>query len=513
MFAATTPRNELQDILVVGGGINGAGIARDAAGRGYRVTLCEQSDLASGTSSASTKLIHGGLRYLEHGELKLVREALMEREVLLRMAPHIVWPLRFVLPHNPGMRPAWMLRAGLFIYDHLGGRQVLPPSKRIALRRHPAGGALAEGLSVGFEYSDCWADDSRLVVLNAVDAAERGATILTGTRVVSSQRVEDGWSVETRGPGDRARTIRARAVVNAAGPWVGDVGDRMESGSDTKPVRLVKGSHLVVPRIHEGDQAYIFQEPDGRIVFAIPYERDFTLVGTTETEHDSMLEKPAISAKEQGYLLEAVNRHLRRPLQPRDIVSTFSGVRPLLDEPGKRSTAVSREYVLELDNGDGRAPLLNVYGGKLTSYRTLSEKALAKLQSALGGSRKPWTATSYLPGGDIENADFDRFADDIRRRCSWLDDRVLQRLLRAYGTRVERIIGQASRAADLGFDFGHGLHEAEVDYLCRQEFAATADDILWRRSKLGLRLDGSQRDTLRRRLGEFRQEVADCVVR
>ena len=340
----------MQDILVIGGGINGAGIARDAAGRGLRVTLCEQADLASGTSSASTKLIHGGLRYLEYGDFTLVREALVEREILLRMAPHIIWPLRFILPHSPGMRPAWLLRIGLAIYDHLGHREFLPGSRRLDLRSHRAGEPISRGLQVAFEYSDCWADDSRLVVLNAVDAAERGATVLTRTRVTGLRRAREYWDVDTSGPGGD-RTLRTRAIVNAAGPWVASVGALAGASLPSRPVRLVKGSHLVTKRLHDGDQAYIFQGADSRIAFAIPYEREFTLVGTTEVTHGSMNDRPEISPDELAYLLKFINRYFRKPIAKSDIVSTFAGVRPLLDEAGKRSSAVSREYVLDLDAG------------------------------------------------------------------------------------------------------------------------------------------------------------------
>jgi glycerol-3-phosphate dehydrogenase len=491
----------VQDVLVIGGGINGAGIARDAAGRGLSVTLCEQSDLASGTSSASTKLIHGGLRYLEHGNFMMVREALEEREVLLRMAPHIIRPLRFVLPHSLGMRPAWMLRLGLLIYDYLGGRKILPASGRIDLRNHPAGSPLASDLDTAFEYSDCWADDSRLVVLNAMDAAERGAKILTRTRVIAAQRLDDHWSVETRDAAGGARTIEARAVVNAGGPWVASVGTNVGADELTRQVRLVKGSHLVTRRLFDGEQAYIFQGADSRIVFAIPYERDLTLVGTTEVQHASMSENASITSDECRYLLEFVGRYFGRPIAADEIIWTFAGVRPLLDEVGKKSSEVSREYVLDLDSGEGAAPMLTVYGGKLTTYRTLSEKAVSKLQSAIGGSRRPWTAKSCLPGGDIENADFAQFEQDTRRRYAWLDEALLHRLLRAYGTRIEQILRPASKVSDLGHDFGAGLHEAEVGYLLHHEFASTTDDLLWRRSKLGLRLNPAQVRSLDRWLG------------
>ena len=491
----------MQDVLVIGGGINGVGIARDAAGRGLCVTLCEQNDLASGTSSASTKLVHGGLRYLEYGDFMLVREALQEREVLLRMAPHIIWPLRFVLPHNPDMRPAWMLRLGLLLYDNLGGRELLPPSGRINLRRHPAGAPLANAPCTASEYSDCWADDSRLVALNAVDAAERGATILTRTRVVAAQREADHWAVTTQHEDGTEETIHARAVVNAAGPWVADVAGAIGTEDLTRAVRLVKGSHIVTRRLFDGEHAYIFQGGDSRIVFAIAYERDFTLVGTTEMQHASMGDKPEISGDEQGYLLDFVRRHFGKDVANDDVAWSYAGVRPLLDEPGKGASAVSREYVLDLDSDDDEAPMLTVYGGKLTTYRTLSEKSVTILQRALGHSRRAWTAGSYLPGGDIDDADFDRFAADAGQRYPWLDATTLQRLLRAYGTRIDRVLGTASQTADLGYDFGHGLHEAEVEYLRSREFAATADDVLWRRSKMGLRLDAAGRDALNHSMG------------
>ena len=482
----------MQDILVVGGGINGAGIARDAAGRGYSVTLCEQGDLASGTSSASTKLIHGGLRYLEYADFMMVREALVEREVLLRMAPHIIWPLRFVLPHTPGMRSAWLLRLGLLIYDRLGGRDILPASRRVDLRRDVSGRSLSHRLRTAFEYSDCWADDSRLVVLNAVDAARRGATILTRTRVTSARRKADAWTVDIRDSDGRARTLQARALINAAGPWVADMSGRADSTRASRPVRLVKGSHLVTKRLFDGEQAYIFQVDDARIVFAIPYERDFTLIGTTEVAHSSMQVSPAISDAEQSYLLSSVARYFARELTPSDIVSTYSGVRPLLDEAGKTASAVSREYVIDLDVDDGNAPVITVYGGKLTTYRTLAEAAIAKLQEAYPVRGAAWTATSSLPGGDIGQADFDSFEADMQRRYPWLHRACLHRLLRAYGTDTESIVGSAERCSDLGIDFGHGLSEAEVEFLHDREFAMTADDILWRRSKMGLRLEQLQ---------------------
>jgi glycerol-3-phosphate dehydrogenase len=499
---------DLQDVLIIGGGINGAGIARDAAGRGLRVTLCEQADLAAGTSSASTKLVHGGLRYLEHGDFRLVRESLEEREILLRIAPHLVRPLRFVLPHVGGMRPAWMLRVGLFLYDRLGGRRRLAGSERIDLTTDPAGEPLAADLRVAFEYSDCWADDARLVVLNAVDAAERGARILTRSKVVSAEHDGEAWHVRMARESYRTQSIRARALVNATGPWVAAVGTQLVPDVPAKPVRLVKGSHIVTRRLYAGDRAYVLQGQDSRIVFVIPYERDFTLIGTTEAPHTSMEEPPAISSAERAYLIDSVNRYLRRPVGASDVVSTYAGVRLLVDDAGKAASAVSREYVLDLDTGPARPPCLTVYGGKLTTYRSLAEKAVSKLQSALGGSRPGWTATAVLPGGDVADADFDRFAADMRARYAWLDGRTLDRLLHAYGTRIEAILGAASRSDDLGEPFAHGLHAAEIDYLLNNEFARTAEDILWRRSKLGLRFDAADVAKLARRLGSDEPEAA-----
>lgn len=496
--ALPTATDSIQDILVVGGGINGVGIARDAAGRGLNVTLCEKSDLASGTSSASTKLIHGGLRYLEYAEFGLVRQALREREVLLNMAPHIIWPLRFVLPHLPGMRPAWLLRLGLFLYDHLGGREKLSGCSRIDLDQHTAGKPLTGMSRTAFEYSDCWADDARLVALNAVDAAERGATILTRTEFVTAERSEKLWTATLRDSRNREYTIQARSLVNVAGPWVAKVAGRVMRVAPGQSVRLVRGSHLVTPRLHDGDHAYIFQNDDNRIVFAIPYEQDFTLIGTTDVSHDGSLEGVTITDDETRYLIQLINQYFRTPISENDILSSYSGVRPLLEEEGKSASETSRDYLLELDDRSEEAPLLTVYGGKLTAYRILAEQSLDLLLPALRRSAPAWTARSTLPGGDLQNADFASFEKDMQQRWPWLDARRLHRLLRAYGTRVDRIIDGAVKTADLGEQFGADLSEAEVDYLLDHEFAGTTDDILWRRSKLGLRLDEAQCDNLRR---------------
>ncbi len=495
----------LQDVLVVGGGINGVGIARDAAGRGYRVTLCEQGDLASGTSSASTKLIHGGLRYLEYGDFKLVREALREREILLAVAPHLVRPMRFVLPYVADMRPRWLLRLGLFLYDFLSRRDALPRSRHIDLRRDPAGEPLAANLSAAFEYSDCATDDARLVVLNAVDAAERGARILTRTRVVAAAHDGKAWTVQIEKADDASLSIRARALIDATGPWVTTLKIHPEPKRPARPFRLVRGSHLITRRLFDGKRAYIFQGRDRRIVFASPYEHDFTLIGTTEAPHASMRDEPATSAAEQAYLIDCVNRYFRLPVTNDDVRATYSGVRLLLEQTGKTAAAVSREYVLDLDAGPDRPPRLTVYGGKLTTYRALAEKAVDKLQVALGGSHARWTATAPLPGGDIGHADFEHFGDEMRDRYAWLDRRTFDRLLHAYGTRVEAFLGGAKSVEDLGEPIAHGLYAAEVRYLLSAEFASTAEDILWRRTKLGLKFTAEETADLERWLDRQRQ--------
>lgn len=488
---------EAVDLLIVGGGVNGVGIARDAVGRGLSVMLCEQGDLAGATSSASTKLIHGGLRYLEYYEFRLVREALQEREVLLRAAPHIIWPMRFVLPHDASMRPAWMVRIGLFLYDHLGKRRLLPGSSGLDLTRHPAGGPLSPGFTKAFEYSDCWVEDSRLVVLNAMDARERGATILTRTRCEKATRVDGGWvarlvSTET----DEVRTVRTRALVNAAGPWVRDMITRRAGVKVDKSVRLVKGSHIVVPKMFEGGHAYIFQNDDRRIVFAIPYESDFTLIGTTDLDFTGDPAGVAIDAEEVTYLCRAVSRYFKTPVAESDVVWSYSGVRPLFDDASGNASAVTRDYVLELDAPEGQGAMLSIFGGKITTFRRLAEEAVDKLLKPLGRGGASWTADVPLPGGDIADADFEGFLAGVRRRHPWLPAATARRLARAYGTRIERILKGAAGPADLGRDFGGGVYEAELDYAATEEFARTGDDFLWRRSKLGLHLDEAARTAI-----------------
>ncbi|WP_408590135.1 glycerol-3-phosphate dehydrogenase [Novosphingobium sp.] len=479
--------HETVDLLVVGGGINGAGIARDAAGRGLSVLLIEQDDLAAHTSSASTKLIHGGLRYLEYGEFRLVREALIERERLLAMAPHIIWPLRFVLPQLNSPRPAWMVRLGLFLYDHLGGRKILPATETVDLRRSSLGQGLKPGTSKAFIYSDCWVEDSRLVVLNALDAAERGAQIAVGTRLVSARRDGALWRATVADTAGQ-HEVTARALVNAAGPWVEDVLQRTAAARQDRGVRLIKGSHIVVPRLYDGDHAFLLQNPDKRVVFAIPYEGHFTLVGTTDEPWVGAPGRATISEGETSYLIETINRYFTRGLTPDDVAWSYAGIRPLYDDHAANASAVTRDYVLDVD-GDvaaGTAPLLSVFGGKITTYRKLAEHALEKLVPFFPLAPGAWTAGAPLPGGDIPGADFEAFVAELCAERPALPRPLLWRLARAYGTRVEQLLGTARTVADLGPDFGGGLTGAEVAYLAAHEWARSADDILYRRSKLGL---------------------------
>ena len=482
------------DLAVIGGGVNGCGIARDAAGRGYRVLLCEQDDLASGTSSAATKLIHGGLRYLEHREFRLVREALMEREVLWGIAPHIIWPLRFVLPFQKGLRPAWMLRLGLFIYDHLGGRKRLPATRTLDLRTDPAGRPLKPGVfRTGFEYSDCWVEDSRLVALNARDAADRGATVLTRTKAVAAERGTDGWTLTLQDRGTRAtRTVRARAVVNAAGPWVGEVLNATLGQNAAAKVRLVQGSHIVVGKLYDHDRCYFFQNPDGRIFFAIPYETDFTLIGTTDRDYDGDPADVRATPEEVAYICDSASEYFARPVTAADVVWSYSGVRPLYDKGDGAAQAATRDYVLDLEAGAGRAPLLSVFGGKLTTYRRLAEHALELLQphlaAATGGQGPGWTGRTALPGGDFPVDGFDALVAETCARWPFLSPAHARRLVRHYGTEARAILGDATTLPGLGRDFGATLTEAEVDHLMAHEWARTAADVAWRRTKLGLRL-------------------------
>jgi glycerol-3-phosphate dehydrogenase len=471
------------DLLIVGGGINGAGIARDAAGRGLSVLLCEQDDLAAHTSSASTKLIHGGLRYLEHFQIALVRKALIEREILLASAPHLMRPLRFVLPHDAHLRPAWLIGCGLFLYDHLARRRRLAGSARIDLRRHVAGTALKPQYTQGFVYSDGWTDDARLVVLNAVDAQERGALILTRSRCEKLELSTGHWLATLATPSG-PRTIMARAAVNATGPWVSRFARDASPVSVCHTVRLVKGSHIIVPRLFAHRFAYLLQNDDQRIVFAIPYERDFTLIGTTDVEYTGDPGAVRIDPEEVSYLCAAVSRYFARPVHPGSVVWSYSGVRPLLDDEAADPASVTRDYALELDRHP--APLLTVFGGKITTYRKLAESAVDILARELGSPVAAWTSRALLPGGDLPHGDYARFLRSLARTYPWLPAALRYRYAHAYGTRLSLILDGARSLADLGQELLPQLYEREVDFLCRMELAQTAEDILWRRTRLGL---------------------------
>ncbi len=497
------------DIVVIGGGVNGCGIARDAAGRGFSVLLAEKGDLASGTSSASTKLIHGGLRYLEFYEFALVREALKEREVLWAMAPHIIWPLRFVLPESDDSRPAWLLRLGLFLYDHLGGRKRLPPTRSLDLRRDVAGAALKPSMTRGFEYSDCWVMDARLVALNARDAAARGAQILTRTEVVSMTRREGGFVVMLREEASgKERQIGARLVVNAAGPWVDHVLNRVAEEAPRHHVRLVQGSHIVVRRLYDHDRCYIFQNRDGRVIFAIPYENDFTLIGTTDRDYAGDPADVKISEEEKDYLCAVASEYFRVPVAGDQIVWCYSGVRPLYDNGASKAQETTREYVLQLEGDAKTGALLNVFGGKITTYRHLAEAALAKIETVLGRRGPAWTRGACLPGGDFPTDGFEALAASLQAHAPKVAPATIRRLARAYGTEARTILSEG----DLGHIFGADLGEREVVFLMEKEWARTAEDILWRRSKLGLRFSAEDVGMLARHLeiNRVRERAVDA---
>lgn len=486
------------DLLVIGGGVNGAGIARDAQGRGLTTCLVERGDLAGATSSNSSKLIHGGLRYLELYEFRLVREALAEREVLLRIAPHIVWPMRFVLPHRPEMRPRWMIRAGLFLYDHLARRVSLPGAESIPTARHPYGEPLKRDIAAAFAYSDCWVEDSRLVVLNARDAAQRGAEILVRTIFVGGERDAEGWTCRLQAEDGTVRTIRARALVNAAGPWVLQAQGAAHALASDR-VRLIRGSHIVLPALYEGDQAYILQNDDRRVVFVIPYQGKFSLVGTTDIPHEGDARDAHCTPEEAAYLCAAVAKQFRRAPTPEEIVWTYSGVRPLHDDGADNPSAVTRDYVLKTDAPDGQAPVLTVYGGKITTYRRLAEEAAGRIGALLGREGTPWTSTAALPGGDFTG--LLAFEEEMARRHPWIERATLARLVRAYGSDLDALLDGASGANAMGEDYGAGFTERELDWLVAKEWARTADDVLWRRSKLGLHMPAGGQERLRQRLG------------
>ncbi|WP_380056279.1 glycerol-3-phosphate dehydrogenase [Falsihalocynthiibacter sp. SS001] len=505
------PAKKIYDIFVIGGGINGCGIARDAAGRGMDVALAEMNDLASATSSASTKLFHGGLRYLEYFEFRLVREALIERETLLRAMPHISRPMRFVLPYHESMRfeggtptsnlldlfmpwmkgrrPAWLIRLGLFLYDSLGGRKILPATRKLDLKVDPAGEPLVDKFEHAYEYSDCWVDDARLVVLNARDAEARGTDIMVRTKVTHAERVGDLWEIHTTGP-NGSEVHQARALVNAGGPWVEDVIKNTVESDSKEGVRLVRGSHIVTKRIFDHDRAYFFQGTDGRIIFAIPYEDDFTCIGTTDQDHQGAPDTAECTREESDYLRAFAGEYFKKSIAHEDIVWTYSGVRPLYDDGAKSATAATREYVLSLDTTGG-APLLNVFGGKITTYRKLAEAALAKLNPHLANTAENWTASQPLPGGDFPVDGGPSLVAALHDQHKNLSSKTCERLVRAYGTEASEIF-----SGELGQDFGHELFEAEVRWAIEKEYATNADDILWRRSKLGLRFCADQKQSL-----------------
>ncbi|MGJ8623042.1 MAG: glycerol-3-phosphate dehydrogenase [Yoonia sp.] len=513
-----TQHQDIVDLFVIGGGINGCGIARDAAGRGLRVELAEMNDLASGTSSASTKLFHGGLRYLEYWDVRLVREGLIERERLLRAMPHISWPMRFVLPYHPqmrfaggtptskllgfvmpwlkGRRPAWLIRFGLFLYDNLGGRQILKGTTSLRLRGSPEGAPLQDRFEKAYEYSDCWIEDSRLVVLNARDAQDRGARINVRTKVVAAKQVDGLWHVtlEAQDSGER-RVVVARVIVNAAGPWVGKVIRNTGHIDGAERVRLVRGSHIVTRKLYDHDKCYFFQGEDGRIIFTIPYETDFTLIGTTDAEHVDPDAKPVCTPQEQAYLLDFASKYLKTPVTNDDVVWTYSGVRPLFDDGASSASAATRDYVLKVDQTTG-APILNVFGGKITTYRKLAESVMDKIAPFFPNLDKPWTAGVALPGGDFAVDGVDAVKAELVARYPFLSERWAARMVKAYGVEAAEVLAGAKTKADLGRSFGADLTAREVDWLVEKEFARSADDIVWRRSKLGLRMTKQEIDLL-----------------
>ncbi len=498
-MAAISSKNRTHfDVLIIGGGINGAGIARDAALKGYSVCLCDAGDFGGGTSSASTKLIHGGLRYLEHYEFGLVRKALMEREILWSMAPHIIWPMRFVLPHHNGLRPAWLLRLGLFLYDYLGGRKLLPPTKTLNLSRDQAGKSLKKTFKKAFEYSDCWVEDSRLVILNLRSAQAHGADIRPRTKASRAVLNKEGdWSVELGSSHDNDTTeITASVVVNAAGPWIDEVLGSVFGVNDVSNVRLVRGSHVVIRKKFDHDRAYIFQNSDERVIFAIPYEGDFTLIGTTDKEHESLAEPPKITGEETRYLCEMASEYFDEPVTPADIVWTYSGIRPLYDDGASRAQEATRDYVIKPEPSVGNGNLINVFGGKITTFRTLSAHVTREIEDRLKKTAKPVNSDQALPGGDFPVTGFDDLVVKLCDEYSYLEPKIVERLARLYGTEARTILGGSNNLKDLGTDFGCGLYEAEVRFLMLNEWAHTGEDVLYRRTKLGIRISEHQKKKL-----------------
>jgi len=481
------------DIFIIGGGINGCGIARDAAGRGYSVALCEMNDFASGTSSKATKLVHGGLRYLEHYEFRLVREALSEREILWAMAPHIIWPLRFVLPHHKGLRPAWFLRLGLFFYDYIGGRKKLPATKTLDLGSADAGKPLKPLFEKGFEYSDCWVNDARLVVLNAQDAAQKGAQIETRVACVKAERINGIWQITTKDKKNGVETVQtAKILINASGPWVDTVLNGPVGEVSAHNVRLVQGSHIIVPKIFDHDRSYIFQNADERIIFAIPYEQDFTLIGTTDQDFKGKIDDFEISPEEVSYLCDAASEYFTNEVKVDDVVWSYSGVRPLYDDGASKAQEATRDYVLRQDGAEKEAPLLNVFGGKITTYRRLAEAMMEKVEAALGAKGPRWTEVSTLPGGDFSMDGFADLVAEYQKAYPFLEPRTTERFARSYGTKVVEMLGGITSNADMGECFGADLTRLEVRYLMETEWACTAEDVVWRRSKLGLRMSSEE---------------------
>ena len=490
-------KSPIFDVAIIGGGINGCGIARDAAGRGLSVFLCEKEDLAHGTSSASTKLIHGGLRYLEYYKFRLVREALHEREVLLNAAPHIIQPLRFILPHHEGLRPAWLIRLGLFLYDHIGGRKILPGTTSVNLLTDVAGQVLKKNFSKGFEYSDCWVMDSRLVVLNAMDAAAKGAEIRTRSPLLSAIRSGKTWELKLLDKHTNEEfQIEAKVLVNASGPWLDELLNHISHSETKEHIRMVKGSHIIVKKLFDHGRAYIFQNTDGRIIFAIPYESDFTLIGTTDRDFHGNPDKVIISPEETDYLCKAASEYFIKEITKEDVVGNFSGIRPLFDDGKSEAKAATRDYVLKLDTGKNEAPLLSIYGGKITTYRKLAEAVLVKLSHFLPGMGNEWTEKSVLPGGDFNPNDFDRKVRELLSRCPVLKKELATRLFRTYGSCAYEMTSMIKDHSHLGTAFGHDLYGFEVDYLITHEWARCAEDVLWRRTKLGLFLSAAEVEAL-----------------
>ena len=490
------------DVFVVGGGINGVGIACDAAGRGLDVALCEMKDLASATSSSSSKLIHGGLRYLEYYEFALVRKALAEREVLLKNAPHIISPLIFRLPHRPHLRPQWMIRSGLFLYDNLSKRVSLPKSRKIQFTEKDG---LNNAIKAGFEYADGWVDDARLTVLNAVAAQENGAKIYTQTKLVNAQAKDGQWLLTLEDQTtNQTFNVHSKVLVNAAGPWVESINDIGNIKNASQSVRLVKGSHIVVPKIHDLPEAYILQNEDGRIVFVIPYQQEFSLIGTTDVEFQGDPHQAEISAEETQYLVDVVNEHFQKQISTTDVVHSYAGVRPLLQDEAENPQAVTRDYTLELVNNADSAPLLNIYGGKITTYRKLSEAAVNKLKKVFSNLAPTWTKQAALPGGDFDNKE--TLSTEFNQEFPWLSNTLRQRLVTNYGTRARVFLSPCKSLNDMGEHFGHEFYLSELEYLIEHEFARTLEDVIWRRTKLGLWMSTEQKEKLSKAIVKINQQ-------